>query len=366
MSSDERFERLRRLIKKEGLEAVAIVPGPNMRYLTGADFHLMERPLILFVPPLGTPVLVIPALEVPKWEETGVDAIVHAWRDDEGPEKAFTMVANTFRKMVIGVESLRMRVLEGQIIEEITRGSVVPADNVFVDLRIVKQPDEVDKHRRAVEISERALRNLIDNLQLGMRERDIARMLSQIQRDLGGGDDSFTPLVLIGPRTALPHGVPGDTPLQEGDALLIDFGTTYEGYVSDITRTFFVGEASSDARSLYEAVLAANTAGREAIRPGIMAGRIDDIASQKLRTAGFGDYILHRTGHGLGIDIHEHPNINTGNDVILSPGMVFTIEPGLYVDGHLGVRIEDNVVVTDDGYESLSKFPRELMVLDLS
>jgi Xaa-Pro aminopeptidase len=159
--------------------------------------------------------------------------------------------------------------------------------------------------------------------------------------------------------------VSGDTPLRPGEVLLIDFGTIYKGYVSDITRTFFVGEPSGKARAVYEAVRAANEAGRQAARPGITAEDVDRVTGDVMRTAGFGEYIVHRTGHGLGIDIHEHPNIVAGNKRPLEAGMVFTVEPGLYIPGELGVRIEDNVAVTVDGAESLTRFPRELTVLAL-
>jgi Xaa-Pro dipeptidase len=365
--SQHAFEQLRHLTREAGYDAVAVVPGPNFRYLTGIDFHLLERPLVLFVPKDGDPVILIPYLELPKWDEAGIHANVFAWKDAEGYEQAFQSAIRALGMGAkIGVEGLRMRVLESFLIDEYGGGHVSLADEVFVDLRIIKSPEEIEQHRQAVHISEVALAKTVANLKLGMTERDIAKMIAHYHSEGGGQGEAFGALVLFGPRSALPHGIPGDTPLKKGDTLLIDFGTTYEGYVSDLTRTFFIGEPSDQAQALYEAVNAANEAGRVAVKPGVTAEDVDLAAAQKLKDAGFADYILHRTGHGIGTDVHEDPSISEGNQRKLAEGMVFTIEPGLYIDGEIGIRIEDNVVVTADGCESLSTYSRELTVLDVN
>ena len=362
------FTRLRQLAQAADLAAVAIVPGANFRYLTGVDLHLMERPSILFVPVDGESVVILPSLEVSKWENANLPAKVIGWRDDEGYAGAFRQASQALNLdgQQIGVEGLRMRVLEGQLLEDLLGAQVIDADEVFTQLRIIKSPDEIEKHREAIRISEEALQKTLDNLKLGMTEREIATMLSQFQTDLGGGGNSFSPIVLIGARSALPHGVPENIPLQQGDTLLIDFGTVKHGYVSDITRTFFVGEPSAEYRAVYEVVLSANQTGIATAKPRASCEAVDLATSQILKDSDFADYILHRTGHGLGIDVHEFPNITQGDLRELEVGMVFTVEPGLYLAGKLGVRIEDNVVVTADGTECLTSFPKELTVLNLS
>jgi Xaa-Pro dipeptidase len=364
----EQLERLQKIVWQARLDTIALVPGSNLRYLTGISFHLLERPFIIFIPAEGEPAIVVPALEMKQLQETGFPGTYFPWTDAEGYANAFTEASKTLNlaDKNIGVEGLRMRVKESQLIQHYAPGSqIIDADEALIDLRIVKSSEEVEFHRRAVRISEQALSQLLEELQIGMTERQIARRLSELQIELGGAGDSFNPTVLVGPRSALPHGQPGDASLQQGDALLIDFGTVYKGHVSDITRTFFVGEPSARSRAVYEAVLAANTTGREAAKPGTTGHNIDTQTTQALKDTGFEDYIKHRTGHGLGIDIHEHPNISQGETRPLEPGMVFTIEPGLYAEGELGVRIEDNVVITKDGAESLTTFPRELKVLNL-
>lgn len=362
------FERLHQLARAADLAAVAIVPGANFRYLTGVDLHLMERPTILFVPVVGEAVIVLPSLEVSKWENANLPAKVIGWRDADGYTEAFQQAGQALKLngQRIGVEGLRMRVLEGHLLEETLGGQVVDADEVFIQLRIIKSDAEIEKHRQAIRISEKALQQTLDNIKLGMTEREIATMLSQFQTDLGGEANSFAPIVLVGARSALPHGVPENTPLQQGDTLLIDFGTVSAGYVSDITRTFFVGEPSAESRAVYEAVLAANQAGIATTKPTVTCEAVDLATSQVLQDSGFGDYILHRTGHGLGIDVHEFPNITQGDLRELEAGMVFTVEPGLYLAGKLGVRIEDNLAVTANGAECLTTFSKELTVLNLS
>ncbi len=361
-----RLARLQQIIHNAEIDVMALVPGPNLRYLTGVGFHLMERPFIVFVPSQGEPAIVVPALEMPQLQDTGFPGHYFAWTDAEGFGDAFRQAATTLdlADKRIGVEGLTMRVRESHILQEFApSGQIIDADDVMVELRLIKSPDEIANHREAVRISELALELLLDRIQLGMTERKIASMLSDIQKEMGGEVDAFGPIVLIGPRSAFPHGETGNTPLQKGDALLIDFGTRHKGYVSDITRTFFVGEPSQHVKTLYAAVLAANEAGRKAARPGVSGAEVDKITTQVLIDAGFETYVKHRTGHGLGLAVHEPPNINADNKRPLEPGMVFTIEPGLYVAGEVGIRIEDNVVVTTDGVETLTRFPRELIEL---
>lgn len=362
------LERLQHIIHQADLDVIALVPGANLRYLTGISFMLSERPLVVFIPAEGQPAVVVPALEKQNFQQSGFPGQLFAWEDAQGFETAFRQTAEALNLTGkrIGVEGFTMRVRESQTIQQAAPGAqIIDADAALVDLRIIKSPEAIANMRAAVRISEQALSILLERIELGMTERQIARILSEIQTELGGEGDAFGPIVLVGPRSALPHGEPSDTPLQRGEALLIDFGTRHNGYVSDITRTFFVGKPSARMRAVYEAVLAANEAGRSASQPGTTGEAIDKTTAQVLKDAGFADYIKHRTGHGLGIDVHEHPNITVGDTRPLEPGMAFTIEPGLYLEGELGVRIEDNVVVTDDGAESLTSFPRELMVLEL-
>lgn len=364
------LQKLQTIAKQAKLDVLVLLPGFNLQYLTGVHFHLLERPFMVFFPVEGAAAAILPSLEAQQFIDTGFDGQVFAWQDAEGYAGAFEQAFAVLNLATarIGVEGLTMRFRDAELIRHYApEATLVDADEVLVALRVQKSAQEIDYHRRAVQISEQALTQLLDELEVGITERQAAQRLASLQQEYGGDGSSFPATVLFGVRSALPHGAPGDTTLQAGDIVLIDFGTRHNGYVSDISRTFFTGEPDGQMAKLYEAVRAANEAGRQAARAGISGAVLDRTTTQVLEAHGFAEYIVHRTGHGLGLDIHEHPNISAENDAPLQPGMIFTIEPGLYVPGVGGVRIEDNVVITaDGGAESLSTYSREQTILKLS
>ena len=196
-----------------------------------------------------------------------------------------------------------------------------------------------------------------------MTEKQVAALLKVEMLRAGGEEMSFSPIVVAGPNSASPHATPGDRPIQPGDLIVVDCGVTVGGYAADITRTFVVGELEPEMAHVYEVVRAANAAGRAAVGPGVPAEEVDWAARAVIEEAGYGEYFIHRTGHGLGLEVHEPPYIVAGNGRLLQPGMTFTVEPGIYLPGRGGVRIEDDVVVTPSGVESLTTFPRELTAL---
>ncbi len=368
----ERLSRLQSELRQRQIDCLALIPGANMRYMTGLDFHLMERPTIGFFPKDSKPVFVLGALEVPRIKaaiESGslYEADVVSYTDAEGPDLAYEQAMMGLPEIQrYAVEYLTMRVMEIKIVQRhVPVAAMQDAGPVMDVLRLRKSSEEVAAMRRAIAISEGALEDVLGRLKLGMTEREIANMLTLAQLEAGGGVVPFEPIVLIGPNAALPHGTPGSRPLKNGEVLLIDFGTTSGGYISDITRTFFVGQPSERDRAVYEAVLAANEAGRAASAPGVSCQDVDRAARAAIDDAGYGEYFIHRTGHGIGMEGHEGPYIREGNPLPLDPGMAYTIEPGIYLAGEIGVRIEDNLVVTETGVEILTTFPRNLRTLDL-
>ena len=360
----ERRARLAALAKAQGLGAIALVPGANFAYVSGLQFHLMERPTLLFVTAGGEVVAVIPELEREKWTATFPGALTFYWQDSDGYQTAFAGAAEALHGQMIGVEGMRMRVFEGDALRHhFQQGAIVDAEPHLIDLRLSKSAAEIASLQRAIDISELALAETIAEVRAGMRERDILNLLKL--RMLAGGAEGFAfdPIVLAGGNAANPHGVPGDTVLQPGDALLIDYGASYGGYHADITRTFFCQHVSDDHAAIYHTVLAANEKGRAIAGPDITAHDMDVAVTAVLAASPFADLIVHKTGHGLGLDIHEAPQIMKGNPKRLIPGTVFTIEPGLYRPGDIGVRIEDDVVTLDSGARSLTTFPRELTLV---
>jgi Xaa-Pro dipeptidase len=226
-----------------------------------------------------------------------------------------------------------------------------------------KDAAETARMRQAIAISEAALEETIAGVQPGLTERRIVTLLLSAMANAGSEGNAFDPIVLGGPNSALPHGIPSDRALQDGDLLLFDFGAASNGYLADITRTFAVGKVDPELVKVYETVLAANQAGIRAAKPGVPAQEVDRAARKVIVDAGYGEYFLHRTGHGLGIDAHEGPYIREGNGQLLEPGMVFTVEPGIYLPGKGGVRIEDDVLVTATGVDVLTSFPKAFKVI---
>lgn len=354
------------IAQKAGLGAMAFVPGANFTYLTGLHFHLMERPTLLFVTAEAEVVAIMPDLEREKWAQTFPAAQTFYWQDANGYAQAFADAAAALSGQMIGVEGMRMRVFEGEALRRhFPQGAVVDAEAALIDLRLIKSADEIAALQQAITISEIALSETIEMIRPGMSERAIAAQLKLRMLANGAEGFSFDPIVLVAGNAANPHGVPGDRELAAGDALLIDYGASFGGFHADITRTFFCGHVTDDQAAIYQTVLAANTRGREVAGPHVSAHDLDEAVTAVLAASRHAGLIVHKTGHGLGMDIHEAPQIMRGNHRILAPGTVFTIEPGLYRPGEIGVRIEDNVVTDEGGARCLTSFPRDLTIIGI-
>jgi Xaa-Pro dipeptidase len=365
----QRIEKLKQVARAEGFDCIAVMPGANMVYLTGLHFHLMERPTLALIPVEGRPALALAALEAtkPAAGPHAIDWQLFTFADGSDPALAYNAAAQALKLAAkrIGVEALTMRVKEYQLMHDAARGARLDdAEHIFARLRAVKDADEIAAMRKAVQITESALSGVLDTVKVGMSEREIAAEL--LVNLLKGGAENlpFEPIVVSGPNTALPHAAAGDRKLQRGDLLLLDFGVTVDGYASDITRTFAVGEVDAEMKKIYDLVYAANAMGRKTAAPGVSGQEIDRAARKVIVDGGYGEWFTHRTGHGLGLQGHEAPYVVEGNAAPFVAGNVVTIEPGIYLPGKGGVRIEDDVVITEDGAESLTTFPRELTIID--
>jgi Xaa-Pro dipeptidase len=368
-SYGSRMKALQALQAANGVACVALVPGANLHYFTGLSSHLSERPTVAFVPTEGPLAILLPELESPAAKaQLPADARLFIYRDEEGHDHAFHSVADelALAGKPIGVEYLAMRLLEMRRLEQAATGCRLLATEPWLpQLRMRKDATEIAHMRRAVEIAERAMQSLLNAgaIRPGRTELDVAAELRIAMLREGGQGEAFSPIVVAGPDSASPHVSPSDRPLEAGDLVIIDWGTAYQGYRSDITRTFVLGSPTPEMERIHDAVLAANQSGRLAVRPRMPAQEVDRAARRAITLAGYGAYFIHRTGHGLGLETHEPPYLVEGNLELLEPGMTFTVEPGIYLPGVGGVRIEDDVVVTEDGSETLTMLPRELIVL---
>ena len=240
---------------------------------------------------------------------------------------------------------------------------LVPVDQSLAVLRITKSPAEVDAIGRACALGDRAFTYLCDTVQPGMTERSVARLIASYFEDHGAEDLAFDSIVLVGARASMPHGTPGATPVEAGQPLLLDFGCQVDGYRSDMTRTVFVGEPGEAARKRHDAVVQAQRAALGAVAVGVAASVPHEAARDSLAQAGYPEAFSHGVGHGIGLDTHEPPALKKTADTPLQAGMVFSIEPGLYLPGEIGIRIEDIVALTDAGPRFLTHAPREAVVI---
>ena len=360
-----RLEKLKASFRTSGLDAVALNPGPTLTYLTGAHFHLMERPVVLLVAPDQDPALILPELEMLKVDH--IPYAVQAFSYGENPSGWGDIFCSAVQALGldgrrIGVETERMRLLEYNYVWAGAPSAEFPdASETLSLLRLHKEQGEIENMRKAVKVAEAALEAAIPKIKVGMTERELAAEL--VVELLRNGSDAglpFTPIVSGGPNSANPHASPTDRKLQVGDLLVIDFGAAANDYVSDITRTFAVGEVDAEYAKIHKIVQEANAAGRVAGKPGLPCADVDKAARAVIEKSGYGKYFTHRTGHGLGMESHEQPYMRGDNMQLLEPGMTYTVEPGIYLPGRNGVRVEDNVVVTETGSESLTTLPREM------
>ncbi len=366
--TSSRLARISTALKESGLDALALNPSPSLVYLSGLHFHLMERPVVALIPADQPPAIILPELEMQKLAPLTYE--IRAFPYGENPadwgmvfKEALTVLGLDGKK--IGVEPRAMRLLEFQYLRMGAPGADFPdASSVVGRLRICKDAEEIASLRAAVKIAQAALEATIPLMRIGMTENELAaELLVQLLRHGAQSEMAFAPIVSSGPNSANPHAAPSDRKLQPGDLLVVDWGAQVGGYVSDLTRTFAVGEVESKYQEIHRIVQEANAAGREAGKPGLACAVVDKAARQVIESAGYGKYFTHRTGHGIGLEGHEEPYMRSDNLQLLEPGMVYTVEPGIYLPGRNGVRVEDNVLITATGAECLSDLQRELRVV---
>lgn len=355
---EKRLMRLRRLMEERGIEALLISHPVNRRYLTGftgssgwvvvtrreqiliTDFRYRgqvkdQAPHFEFVEHQGNPFADVKQI----LDRSGVRSI--AFEENH-------LTFSQHRKLAESLGSLQ----------------TVPSSDLVERLRLIKDEEEIQRIRDAVAVSDGAFERILKEMRPGMTERDISLRLEFLMREAGAESSSFDMIIASGPRSALPHGVASDRVLETGDLVTMDFGAYYQGYCSDMTRTVMLGSPSERQREIYGIVLEAQKRAIQAIKPGISGKEVDAAARDYIRDHGYGEAFGHSTGHGLGMELHEGPTLSYRNERGLEPGMVVTVEPGIYLPDVGGVRIEDNVLVTDEGYEVLTKSPKELIQID--
>jgi Xaa-Pro dipeptidase len=364
-SLNQRLSDYAALAADIGVDAIGLVPGPNFTRAIEHSFMSHERPFLVVIPADKPAAALVPNLEMGSWDLVGFDGAVFDWRDQTGYSDAFAELLNHLGISSLAVEGQVMRVfVHHALLAAQPTLKITDAEREISGLRMVKTRQDIAAMQDAIDISERALHRTLAGIKLGQTEKEIEQTLIKMLFDEGADGLAFNPIVVAGDASAMPHAhARHDYAVKAGDALLIDFGARKDGFAADITRTVFLDHVTDEGRAVYDTVLRANMAGLAITRAGVTAHEIDDVVTSVLEASPFADRIRTKTGHGLGRDVHEAPYIMRGNHLPLPAGTVYTNEPGLYKIGSFGVRIEDDVLVTEDGYETLTHFPKELMVI---
>ena len=351
------IEKIAAKLPEYGLDAMLIGSEPGEYYAVG--FH-------------GEGVVLVTANESwyytdPRYIEAAEEQIEHAHVSlpEKGMNYRITIekLAQEHGLKTIGFEEDYMMVSAHQQWTKALSAELKPASALLESLRAVKDEEEMAAMRAAQAIAEQALGETVKSLKVGMTEKEIAALLEYNMLRLGAEKKSFDTIIASGPNSSKPHAVPGERKIQNGDFVTIDFGCVVNGYCSDTTRTFVVGEPTDEMRKVYDIVLQAQLAGIAAAKGGATGKEVDGAARKVIEDAGYGEYFCHSLGHSLGIEIHESPNFNQSNDKPVPVGAVLSVEPGIYLPGKFGVRIEDVVILTEDGCENITKYPKELIIL---
>lgn len=351
-----RVEKLRKKMQEENLDSFLITSPYNLRYLTNFT---------------GTTGLAVITLEKAFFitdfrytEQAAAQAQGFEIIKNVGP--IFEEVADLVQKeglRELGFEETTVSFLEYSVLEEIIDVQLIPISGMIEELREIKDEEEIAIIEKACSIADLAYDHILKMIQPGMTEIEVANQLDFYMRSLGASGVSFETIVASGLRSAMPHGVASKKIIEQGDLITIDFGCYYEGYVSDMTRTFAIGDPGEQLKEIYQIVLEAQLAVLEVAKPGVTGKQLDAVARDYITKHGYGEAFGHSTGHGIGLEIHEGPNVSVRAEKQFVPGNIITDEPGIYLPGIGGVRIEDDLLITSDGNRVLTHSPKELIIL---
>lgn len=352
-------------LKTNHLDAVFITVPEHIFYISGFSSNPHERLLGLMVFPNAEPFIICPKMEIADVQSAGwpYEVVGHSDIDN-----AWTILAEAIEKRDISfsriaIEKSHLTVERLEALQQLfPHIEITRFDDQINEMRVIKNEDELILLRKAATLADYAIEIGCQEIAEGKTEMEILTAIENAIK-AQGYQMAFDTMVLSGKKTASPHGKPGNRQIQKGDFILFDLGVVYKGYCSDITRTVVYGKPTEEQLKIYNTVKQANEHAIAAVKPGVRAKELDKVARDIITNTGYGEYFTHRLGHGLGISVHEFPSITGTNELILKPNMVFTIEPGIYKENVGGVRIEDDVVVTANGVEVLTKFTKDLIII---
>ncbi|MBG9980975.1 aminopeptidase P family protein [Facklamia sp. DSM 111018] len=352
----QRLDRLRQLLKEEQLEALYVTDLLNVRYLTGftgsAGAVLVTHDEAYFITDFRY-------VTQANKEVTSAKVVIH----QQGVDQEVQKLIEQDQIRTLGIEANQMNVSQYLKIQKLFDLDIKPTDALIEKLRQVKDQEEIAIIRQACEITDLAFEHILNFVKAGVTELQVANELESFLKNKGASSMSFDTIVASGERSAMPHGVASEKVIENGDMVTIDFGCYYKGYSSDMTRTFAVGSVSDQLREIYEIVLEAHNRVIAGTRAGMTGQEVDALARDYITEKGYGQYFGHSTGHGLGLDVHEMPAVSSRSETVMVENMVITDEPGIYLPGIGGVRIEDDLIIKENGVESINSSPKELIIL---
>ena len=349
-----KIDEITQALHNENADAAWITTPLNVFYFTGYRSEPHERLLAVLITASGEKTLYCPKMEVEEAKASSFDGKIIGYLDTENP---FDIEPHTFNKLLIECEHLTVK-RQRELTENFDVTEYGDIDQTIKNLRNIKNNDEINNIREAAKLADKCIEIGVDFLKIGVSEREVVNHIENEIKKFGVSEMSFDTMVLFGDHAASPHGTPGDRTLKDNEYVLFDLGVIYNHYCSDMTRTVKFGTPSDKAQEIYNIVLEAETEAIRSIKAGVPLNEIDKIARDIITNAGYGEYFPHRLGHGLGLEEHEYQDVSSTNTNKLEAGMVITIEPGIYVPGVAGVRIEDDILVTKDGYEILTHFEK--------
>jgi Xaa-Pro aminopeptidase len=360
----QRLQKAQQLMQQHGLDALCVSAPSDLLYLIGYHFHPSERLTLLTLSRDGSASIIMPQFETPRLGETRNWLEVVSWTETDNPMQ---LVAQVLSKEATGTLAVSEQMWAGFLVgmlAELPKARFMNANQIITTMRMLKDADEIAALEQAQHSADTAFEEICKRPFAGRTELDIQQALTAIRQELGLSN-CYGGIVGSGPQhSASPHHLTSDRVIQKGDAIVMDYGGTYHGYHADITRTVHVGPPSQKFREAYEIVDEANRAAFTALRPGVTCESIDKAARDVIEKAGYGQYFTHRVGHGIGLDGHEPPYLVGGNMQLLQAGMTFSDEPGIYIPGEFGIRIEDMVAVTETGGRNLNRSTHKLMIVD--
>lgn len=351
-----KLERLREALEETGIDAILITNEFSRRYMTGftgtAGVAIVSKKDAVFITDF-------------RYTEQAASQ-VKDFRIVQHTATLMEEVANQVMSMEIkslGFEKDHVTYASYELYKHVLQADLVPVSGLVEKIRLKKTEEEITIIKAACRIADEAFEHIVTYIKPGMTELDVSNELEFFMRKLGASSSSFDTIVASGVRSALPHGVATDKVIEIGDFVTLDFGAVYNGYISDTTRTLAVGEPSEKLKEMYQVVLDAQLLALEKVKPGMTGKEADAIARDYIASKGYGEAFGHSLGHGIGLEVHEGPGLSSRSEIVLEPGMIITIEPGIYLPNIGGVRIEDDALVTENGLEKLTHSTKKLLIL---